>query len=651
MLSFMRNFRRTTAIVSALLSLSTALPVFAYEVTTHTSVTEKAAERSSLDQGVLADLGLGSLKATLSGRLIKDWLMLGADFEDSTIPVDPEWPSSWARYRNHFYNPINGQGYDFSNAFVHLQGMPSPTWGLEDRGDIEGQNHSLKDAYGFLLAGLTLPTKSERDERLTQLFQTLGHTVHLVQDAAQPQHTRNDSHALGSLYERYVLELTEKKKLQFGDYPIVTSPTARDFFHTQPPGPGNVLVGKGIAEYSNRGFVTTETNFKGTPDSFQAHTGFPTPNEVGAVVSTKNIRDFAQFVPPYFSGDITFIETTVPDTYKPAETKVNPYTSSYSIFNADLNAYLDAEARDNPSLRDVGPDFAFNKISANAAQQFLIPRAVSYSAGLINWFFRGKIDMIKDPDNASQYLIKNLGTESLQGTFKLYYDNTSDMRHEVPGAQWETTSYAVGGVLADDSEMVVPDFVLPSDIKEPTKFVLVFNGTSTPEAAGYIVVARLVDLNPVPWQVTVAWWVRRQQSNINTVGGCSVNYYWREETTFFATIYATRATEAKQFELSNSGSYDMHSIDSCSSTAWTIVTSEQWNNWIDGYPNDYFPPLVINGERVTTNIYGNTGDNSTTTSAEPTIQIKDFGVQSVIDSLGRYQTPSYVRSCVGSCVP
>src|SRR5262249_50620705 len=41
---------------------------------------------------------------------------------------------------------------------------------------------------------LTLPSKSEREARFADLLRTLGQTMHLVQDASVPAHTRNDPH-------------------------------------------------------------------------------------------------------------------------------------------------------------------------------------------------------------------------------------------------------------------------------------------------------------------------------------------------------------------------------------------------------------------------------------------------------------------------
>ena len=43
------------------------------------------------------------------------------------------------------------------------------------------------------------PGAQEREERLADLFLTLGQIMHLVVDASVPEHTRDDAHVMGAL--------------------------------------------------------------------------------------------------------------------------------------------------------------------------------------------------------------------------------------------------------------------------------------------------------------------------------------------------------------------------------------------------------------------------------------------------------------------
>ncbi|MCP4702346.1 MAG: hypothetical protein GY862_36620 [Gammaproteobacteria bacterium] len=135
-----------------------------------------------------------------------------------------------ARYRNHYYDPINGRGYRY--GFV-LRGEASPDWGLEDgEHNFITQRYSFDDARDYLYEGLTLEGKKERENRLTLLFRTLGQVIHLVEDMGQPAHTRNDSHAMGSFYEVYTNQYDIRKNLPFSGYSKFIFPNARDYWHT-----------------------------------------------------------------------------------------------------------------------------------------------------------------------------------------------------------------------------------------------------------------------------------------------------------------------------------------------------------------------------------------------------------------------------------
>ena len=119
-----------------------------------------------------------------------EWIRTGGMDEDA-----PPW-----RVLNHFYDPINQTGMVF--------GVPSPEWAFEPSGDEPSQSHSYPDARWALYRGLTAADPNERSRELGHAFYALGHVIHLIQDLAQPQHTRNDAHLpFGwdkSLHEEYV---------------------------------------------------------------------------------------------------------------------------------------------------------------------------------------------------------------------------------------------------------------------------------------------------------------------------------------------------------------------------------------------------------------------------------------------------------------
>jgi len=460
----MKNALKLTVLLSSLFFTNIC---FGYEVDTHAQLSEVAVKASDLNTR-LQDIGLADIDAMLPDsvtllcinlpisqqRSILDLIRKGSICEDATFGTTA------ARYQHHFYNPLNDQGLSYVNLITGGQGsgMPSPVWGLETT-DIPGQDFSYKDARTYFYQGLTATAKNEREKNLALTFRTMGDIIHLVQDMGQPQHTRNDSHGgliiFGphSLYEIYTDE--NHARLPFSGYPSVEFATPDQFWHTSD--------GKGLADYSNRGFVTAGTNFKGSSNNILPNPKFPQPNGMNATVIKNQITDLLGFNQP-LSGEIDFISTPVEDKYIGGSsplTEINPRSSTYSIFDSNLQ------------IAGQSPVFTLNRFNFDAAHQFLILRAVGYSAGLINYFFRGKLDFVPDTTDPSKYVIKNLGQEEMSGTFTLYYDDKDDKRHPVPGAEWTNLTIAAG----KDSTSVY--FTPPTDPapKADGEYMLVFKGT------------------------------------------------------------------------------------------------------------------------------------------------------------------------------
>ncbi len=104
-------------------------------------------------------------------------------------------------------------------------------------------------------------------------------------------------------------------------------------------------------------------------------------------------------MPPGANCEVEFISSLVTDRIT-GETLLNPRASSFSVFDQYLRTYdvqsVNTCGNDN-ERRPVDRIFTLNKFSFNSAHTFLLHRAVSYSAGLIDHFFRGRIE-INPPD-------------------------------------------------------------------------------------------------------------------------------------------------------------------------------------------------------------------------------------------------------------
>lgn len=461
-----------------------------YEVDTHFELAKKAFAASVLeaDPDVWTNLGISSMQFFPNSKNTKGdpqtLLSEGAKFEDTL--------DFGTRALNHFFNPVTGKPLTIFN--LPLPNRTSPDWALEDGGQIDGtfalggQDYSYRDAREYFYKALTAADKSDREKNFGLTFQTLGMVVHHIQDMAQPQHVRNDQHLelssntqslltsafcirgptacvlfLGtyyaiknpSLYEKYTNE--KRGSLVYSGYGPVYSANDRSTFDT----PRKFWLtddGKGIAQYTNTNFLSAGTISTSPP-----------------TIDSANKRDFdIQHLMPgtQLRGTVSFYASTVTDRYLaagPDNPRLNPMAVSASIFDAELKKYA-------PGKKTL---FTLNRFNFDVAQAFLIPRAVAYSAGLINYFFRGKIDFLPDPQNSNAYVIKNLGPEAMNGTFTLYYDADTGLRYPVPGAIWNLQIPANGQV--DNLTFVPPENPAPSI---PDEYILVFKGDMGAEIAG-----------------------------------------------------------------------------------------------------------------------------------------------------------------------
>jgi hypothetical protein len=353
----------------------------------------------------------------------------GADFEDEG-----------ARSLNHFFDPLRDE--PLSVLVTKVVSHTSPDWALEVKGPIEGvlgigkQELSFRDARSRFHEALVSKGKAQRDQAFGRLFETLGHVVHHIQDMAQPQHVRNDEHLFhSSRFEAYTSEVHRGRQGDIlraafdflsapGGYPLVVVPRARDFWATATePGPAQG-TGRGIGVFTNNNFLSAGTNFLLVNDQPVADRRYPRPVPTGSVDGVplrwllkeagvcRTLLDEgpapANGQPPAceLDAEVDFYWTEVHDRYS-GVTDYNLRASSLSILDEDLKP-VGASSTDPGSGQTVTVNrlFSMNRFNVDAAHQFLIPRAVAYSAGLIDYFFRGKLDFRADPAIPGHYAIR-----------------------------------------------------------------------------------------------------------------------------------------------------------------------------------------------------------------------------------------------------
>ncbi len=490
--------------------------VFAYEVLTHQAMSVEALRASILatDPSLLPNLGLLPLSeeqtffdpTLLENATISEIIQRGAEQEDN---------ARGSRFIHHFYDPVYNEPLNpillyekallSSNYGWLTDPLKSPDWALEDNEDISVQRFSFKDARRGFFDALTKNTKEERESAISFTFRTLGHVIHHIQDMAQPQHTKNEKHPLepASLYEHFTERDDVRKALPYSGYAPVFSPesgkdhttfnTARKFWLT-----GTQGNGKGLAEFTNWNFVTYGHNFTGLLNEILRDPRYPHPDGMGAQVWSEDVHIVPQVainnnIPPALLGKVYYIRKPVDDKYLNT-TEINDRASTFSLYDVDLQQFhlKVPSCTGIPNPCETEAVFSVNRATMRAAHAFLIPRAVAYSAGLINYFFRGKIDVVEE---GGLYIIKNDGTEPLKGTFTLYYDDQNGNRHPVlKDAQgnaigWKTEEQdslqTDGGMLVAGASMPLPPFSLPTNPTPKTagEYMLVFQGDMGEEKA------------------------------------------------------------------------------------------------------------------------------------------------------------------------
>ncbi len=381
-------------------------------------------------------------------KSIVGWLMRGAIREDDHIgrkapnPKDDPFNSNDLRLDNrplhHFYDPRRDRGL---RVGVKI-GEKAPDWAIgaedvfadENLADAFRRNHftvfDAREAMYRALTGLsgsggadigeggTAPASPVEREALRKAywattFRALGDLVHLVQDMAQPQHTRNDPHAGGddytepaglfghkSYYERYIDERARAgiadnsngsrrslRPLVYGGYPVPAFNDYASYFSVQHK-QANVGARTGLADYSNRGFFSVGKNIG------QGDYDLP-PNTLASYTPQRLLIDSR-------GNSVDLLYGTVADAFTGTSDTV-PLTT-WGAWNEAAHTY------------GVGERFSLIRENYDAMADLLIPRAVAYSAGLINRFFRGRLE-ISAPDEGVYAIVDHAVTNGVNDGF------------------------------------------------------------------------------------------------------------------------------------------------------------------------------------------------------------------------------------------
>jgi hypothetical protein len=456
----------------------------AYDLRTHGSISDRSFDASQGTARYLNEMGIGPddvfdrPAVTPPGQLadftnlgtVRGWLTEGAIREDDyqphplleTIfgcepPLNP--PSAIDRPVHHFFDvQRGGAGLTLSG------GLPAPDWalGVQGRGPANDQNHfSLPDARVYQVRALTESSRDGRDRNTALLFRTLGHVIHVLQDMAQPQHTRNDPHPRcdstllrfvtgdRSWYEAYVEKrATNQPYRGRGVVPLVLSGYGPVGFQRYHDYWANVS-GTGLAEFSSRNFFSARTNLGAFSLLGDSCGGLPQPVcEPGAY----RTEDF-EFTTPTLSGDpltgrVRFFLRDLADPLT-GQVVQDVRVSSRSLWDQHLET------------NQQRPKFSLNTYTYDSIADVLLPRAVGYSAGFLDYFFRGRLDVDLVPDGADFDTVRVSGVNgSLEalagGTLTLHADDASGRRSPAPPLDADLTITAAPGAALTSARFRLP---------------------------------------------------------------------------------------------------------------------------------------------------------------------------------------------------
>lgn len=381
---------------------------------THKDLSRFASENSVLDKNkgdYLKKLGFeGGLKEEFKWngvtKIVSDWFTEGAFLEDAGSNWDIL--TNKGRFNNHFHNPLKSWSEAGLNDYLIIPNPYPPfipyTYSVFGKSPVIWAQDStyqasfregnwswqkIREYYYIALTGkdftgtIIAPTKEKRDEHFAKTFRGLGHQIHLIQDMAQPAHVRNDAHPLDGMGIVEGLETWAKRNPDKVNSFLATPVFPQVSLNVSPDGlvpitqfidtkqykndtrPSTSLTW-GLSEYTNSNFVSDDTIFTESLPTSHRHY-FPYPRYS---ISCYELYD--EYVSP--DKKRTYLRK-----------KCDGETVGHFAAAGPLFKYLNSF----PLIQRL--TLKLDSATYKDYSENLIPRAVGYSAGLLNYFFRGEI--------------------------------------------------------------------------------------------------------------------------------------------------------------------------------------------------------------------------------------------------------------------
>ena len=489
-------------LLGTLLIVMGSVSTFALNVSTHRLVNRQAArlpmimgpngtEEPSFGIDLRTRLGLAEGLATElwghNGRrlTVEEWLEEGGDREDDR-----------ARFFRHFHDPLRlwGEaGLDRGNGpnESSIQWMQNPN----QVGPFTGDGFSWRDARNFYQQALTERDPLKREFRWAATFRALGQIMHLVVDASNPEHTRNTQHLNVSQdpnksYEYWVSHGPEGHGAndpqretafvgRFLSMPIGFHPGILQIPITDPNEPARVPIARlidtdsytrnnpdvtlqtsiGIGEVSNANFFTTGTFGTVVPQA-EFPRQYPSPSLTTAGLTRQNLP------------------APRPTPFQAVRTYVNRPEGLGLLPAFPLAAVCASTKLDSQTEEPCFDDAVWRQIATH-----MLPRAVGYARGVLDYFFRGSATVkriewteLSSGQSGFNITLQNTSQEEMSGVFEIY----GRLESGTPREQRMKLLAVAGGqsvTLAKNEERVFfTQIAKPPAWKATPSLVLVFKG-------------------------------------------------------------------------------------------------------------------------------------------------------------------------------
>jgi len=319
--------------------------------------------------------------------------------------------------RFHFYEPLSDSG-----NWGYGVARNSAEWAINDSADNEYTWSVARDSLYGTLTGRSrtdrfeawlglMPTPPERARR--GLFLTLGHVMHLIQDAASPPHTRADYHGEGP-------DVPDLLESPAADHRVVTRAVVEGL---APIAPDPIL----LRSPSANGLPSPVSNLWDSGRyQFRHDCAFSTDLAIAA-----------QFGIAEFSSSLFFSDDTIGFFSFPP-----PCPDANAVQCASGScARCESEVGICPVLQGDGPTgngprFLSAAVALRNAREYLVPRAIGYSAAAFDFFFLGilpsgeenpmELEPSHDPNGLA--VTNNLDWDLVGGRLELWIDDEQGVR-------------------------------------------------------------------------------------------------------------------------------------------------------------------------------------------------------------------------------